>query len=47
MNHGLTLIVSFFSFVKTSFKEFGEVALNIYIHLRYISFSQKLVGVLA
>ena len=25
MNHGLTLIVSFFSFVQTSFGEFGEV----------------------
>ena len=25
MNHGLTLIVSFFSFVQTSFREFGEV----------------------
>ena len=23
MNHGLTLIVSFFSFVQTSFREFG------------------------
>ena len=27
MNHGLTLIVSFFSFVQTSFREFGEVGL--------------------
>ena len=24
MNHGLTLIVSFFSFVQTSYREFGE-----------------------
>ena len=43
-NHGLTLFVSFFSFVQTSFREFGEVALDIY--LGYIRFSQKLVGVL-
>ena len=28
MNHGLTLIVSFFSFVQTSFREFGEVGLS-------------------
>ena len=28
MNHGLTLIVSFFSFVQTSFREFGEVGFN-------------------
>ena len=28
MNHGLTLIVSFFSFVQISFKEFGEVGLG-------------------
>ena len=28
MNHGLTLIVSFFSFVQTSFREFGEVGLG-------------------
>ena len=27
-NHGLTLIVSFFSFVQTSFREFGEVGLS-------------------
>ena len=26
MYYGLTLIVSFFSFVQTSFREFGEVA---------------------
>ena len=30
MNHGLTLIVSFFSFVQTSFREFGEVGLGMY-----------------
>ena len=30
MNHRLTLIVSFFSFVQTSFREFGEVALGTY-----------------
>ena len=28
MNHGLTLIVSFFSFVQTSFREFREVGLG-------------------
>ena len=28
MNHGLTLILSFFSFVQTSFREFGEVGLG-------------------
>ena len=27
MNHGLTWIVSFFSFVQTSFREFEEVGL--------------------
>ena len=27
MNHRLTLIVTFFSFVQTSFREFGEVGL--------------------
>ena len=27
MNHGLTLIVSFFSFVQTSLRESGEVSL--------------------
>ena len=30
MNHGLTLIVSFFSFVQTSFREFGEVGSDMY-----------------
>ena len=30
MNHGLTLIVSLFYLVQTSFKEFGEVGLNKY-----------------
>ena len=31
MNHGLTLTVSFFSFVQTSFRKFGEVyTLRIY-----------------
>ena len=28
MNHGLTLIASFFSFVQTSFREFREVSLG-------------------
>ena len=28
MNHGLTLIVSLFHLVQTSFKEFGEVGLS-------------------
>ena len=30
INHGLTLIVSFFSCVQTSFREFGEVGLGTY-----------------
>ena len=30
MNHGLTLKVSFSSFVQTSFREFGEVGLAMY-----------------
>ena len=30
MNHGLTLIVSFFSFVQTSFREFGVVGSDMY-----------------
>ena len=30
MNLGITLIVSFFSFVQTSFREFGEVDLGTY-----------------
>ena len=30
MNHRLTLIVSFFSFVQTSFREFGEVGSDMY-----------------
>ena len=30
VNHGLTLIVSFFFFVQTSFREFGEVDLGTY-----------------
>ena len=30
MNHGIILIVSFFSFVQTSFREFGEVDLGTY-----------------
>ena len=30
MNYRLTLIVSFFSFVQTSFREFGEVGLGMY-----------------
>ena len=29
-NHGLMLIVSLFSFVQTSFREFGEVGLGTY-----------------
>ena len=37
-----SLIVSFFSFVQTSFREFGEAGLC----TRYIRFSQKLVGIL-
>ena len=45
MNHGLSLIVSFFSFVQTSFRELGEVGLGT-VHLGYIRFSEKLVGVL-
>ena len=28
MNHALALLVSFFSFVQTSFREFGEVDLS-------------------
>ena len=31
-NHRLTLIVSFFSFVQTSFREFGEVGLSMYTY---------------
>ena len=30
MNHELSLTVSFFSFVQTSFREFGEVGLGTY-----------------
>ena len=30
MNHGLTLIVCFYSFVQTSFREFGEVGVGTY-----------------
>ena len=30
MNQGLTLIVSFFTFVQTHFREFGEVGLGTY-----------------
>ena len=30
MNHGLTLIVSFFSFIQTSFREFRDVGLGTY-----------------
>ena len=30
LNHGLTLIASFFSFVQTSFREFGEAGLGTY-----------------
>ena len=30
MNSRLTLIVSFFSFVQNSFREFGEVGLGMY-----------------
>ena len=32
MNHGSTLIVSFFSFVQTSFREFGEVGVDTYAY---------------
>ena len=45
MNHGLTLIVSFSSSVQTSFWEFWGGGFG-HIHLGYIKFSQKLVGVL-
>ena len=30
MNHRLTLIVSFFSFVQASFREFGACTLRVY-----------------
>ena len=33
MNHGLTLVLSLFSFVQTSFREFGEVGLSMYIRV--------------
>ena len=33
MSHRLTLIVSFFSFVQISFREFGEVGLSMYIRV--------------
>ena len=46
MNHGLTLIVSFFSFVHTSFREFGWGGGFGHVHLGYIRFSEKLVRVL-
>ena len=45
MDHGLTLVVSFFSFVQTSFREFGEVGLGT-VHLWDIRFSENLVRVL-
>ena len=32
MNHGLALIVSFFSFVQTSFRESGEMDLSRYAY---------------
>ena len=38
MNHGLTLIVFFFSFVQTSFREFGEVGLFGHVYLGYVRF---------
>ena len=38
MNHGLTLIISLFYLVQTSFKECGEVGLS--IHLGYIRFTK-------
>ena len=44
MNHRLTLILSFFSFVQISFREFGEVGL---VHLGYIRFSQNWLESLA
>ena len=31
MNHGLTLIVSLFYLIQTSFKEFGELGVSKYI----------------
>ena len=40
MNHGCNLIVSPFNTFQARFKEFGEVG------LRYIRFSEKLIGVL-
>ena len=46
MNHGLTLIVSFFSFVQTSFREFGVGGGFGHIHLGYIRFSENMVRVL-
>ena len=45
MKHRLTLIVSFFSFVQASFREFWEMGLGT-VHLGYIRFLQKPVGVL-
>ena len=45
MNHGLTLIVSFFSFVQASFREFREGGFG-HVHLGYVRLSQKLVGIL-
>ena len=45
MTHGLILIASFFAFVQTSFREFGEGGFG-HVHLGYMRFSKKLVGVL-
>ena len=45
MNYGLTLIVSFFSFVQASFREFREGGFG-HVHLGYVRLSQKLVGIL-
>jgi len=44
MNHALTLIVSFFSFVQTSFREFGKVGLA--CTLRVYKVFRKLVRVI-
>ena len=45
MNHGLTLIVSFFSFVQDKFQGIWGGGFG-HVHLGYIRFSQKLVRVL-
>ena len=45
VNHGLTLIISLFYLVQTSFREFGEVSLSTY--LGYIRFYRNWSGSLA